>query len=87
MEQKKSKYHVYRVGTGFGCFARNYRRDFIGSTWAQSDKKACSQVRYREQQKLNFNLLEPLWDSHDMGYVTFHLEAVLASEDPYVEAV
>ena len=85
--KKYSKYNVYRVGTGYGCYARNYRRDFIGSTWAVSDKRACSQVRYRETQKYNFNLLEPLYDSHDMGYVTFHLEALLASEDPYVEAV
>ena len=85
--ESKYKYNVYRVGTGYGCFARNYRRDFIGSTWAVSDKRACSQVRYRESQKYNFNLLEPLYDSLDMGYVTFRLEAVLASEDPYVEAV
>jgi len=85
--ESKHKYNVYRVGTGYGCFARNYRRDFIGSTWAVSDKRACSQVRYRESQKYNFNLLEPLYDSLDMGYVTFRLEAVLASEDPYVEAV
>ena len=85
--ESKRKYNVYRVGTGYGCFARNYRRDFIGSTWAVSDKRACSQVRYRESQKYNFNLLEPLYDSLDMGYVTFSLEAVLASEDPYVEAV
>ena len=83
----KTKYHVYRVGTGFGCYARNYRRDFMGSTWAVSEKQACSQVRYRESQKYNFNLLEPLYDSLGMGYVTFHLKAVLASEDPYVEAV
>ena len=85
--ESKHKYNVYRVGTGYGCFARNYRRDFIGSTWAVSDKRACSQVRYRESQKYNFTLLEPLYDSLDMGYVTFRLEAVLASEDPYVEAV
>lgn len=85
--ESKHKYNVYRVGTGYGCFARNYRRDYIGSTWAVSDKRACSQVRYRESQKYNFNLLEPLYDSLDMGYVTFRLEAVLASEDPYVEAV
>lgn len=85
--ESKHKYNVYRVGTGYGCFARNYRRDFIGSTWAVSDKRACSQVRYRESQKYNFNLLEPLYDSLDLGYVTFRLEAVLASEDPYVEAV
>lgn len=84
MERKK-KYNVYRIGTGYGCYARNYRRDFIGATWAVSDKRACNQVRYREQQRYNFNLLEPLYDSLDMGYVTFHLEAVIASEDPYAE--
>ena len=83
----KTKYHVYRVGTGFGCYARNYRRDFIGSTWAVSEKQAVNNVRHREALKNNFILTEPLYDSLGMGYVTFHLKSVLASEDPYVEAV
>ena len=83
----KTKYHVYRVGPGFGCYARNYRRDFIGSTWAVSEKQAVNNVRHREALKNNFILTEPLYDSLGMGYVTFHLKAVLASEDPYVEAV
>lgn len=82
----RTKYNVYRVGTGYGCYAREYRRDFVGSTWALSDKQACNQVKWREQQKYNFNFLEPIYDSLDMGYVTFYLKAFKTSEDPYVEA-
>ena len=83
----KKHYHVYRVGTGHGCFARNYRRDFVGSTWAVSEAQACNQVRYRALQRNNFNILAPIYDSHDLGYVTFKLEAFISSEDPYAEAV
>ena len=39
----------------------------------------------REQQKYNFNFLEPIYDSLGMGYVNFYLKAFKASEDPYVE--
>ena len=81
MEQTKRKYNVYRIGTGYGCYARDYRRDFVGSTWAVSDKRACNQVRYRALKNDRFDLVAPMYDSRDEGMVKFHLEAVLASED------
>lgn len=85
MTKGMNKYHVYRFGVGSGCYARDYKRDFVGSTWAVSDKQAINQVKWREQKKYNFNLLEPIHDSLGMGYVTFYLKAFKASEDPYVE--
>lgn len=85
MTKPKQKYHVYRVGIGEGCYARNYRRDFVGFTWAVSEKQARSLVRYRVLHNEKFDLIAPMYDSRDEGMVNFHLEAVPAEEDPYAE--
>ena len=80
----RTKYNVYRIGTGFGCYAREYRRDYLGSTFAVSEKQAINNIRHRHG---NYIDLDGLSDSLGMGYVTFSLKAFPNSEDPYVEAV
>lgn len=84
-QNNNHKYHVYRVGTGYGCFAKDYRRDFLGTTWAVSEKQACNRIRYRVLHQNHFDVVSTMYDSDDQGYVKWHLEAVLASEDKYVE--
>lgn len=76
----KQKYHVYRVGIGWGCYAVNYKKDFIGQTYAVSPAQACSQVRYRLMKDGQY-LENYQGDSMDLGGVQFRLQAVLASED------
>ena len=83
MTQVKRKFHVYRVGEGTGCYARNYKVDFIGSTWAVSSKQACNLVRYRVLKKENWDVTLPLYDFGDLGSVEFHLTAYEAEDDPY----
>lgn len=75
MEQKKSKYHVYLVGYGTGCFASEYYREALGSTWAVSPAKAISNIKYRLRQAGEY-LPDDLGDSEGMGYVHYELEAV-----------
>lgn len=83
---KMRKYNVYRIAEGQGCFARSYRNDFIGETWAISEKKACSNIRFRCVKEGNYDLLCPIFDSYGEGRVDFHLEAFPASVDPHNKA-
>lgn len=75
MEQKKSKYHVYLVGHGHGCYASEYYRESLGETWAVSPSKAVSNIRYRLRQAGEL-LPDDLGDSEGMGFVHYELEAV-----------
>lgn len=75
MEQKKRKYEVYLVGHGHGCYAPEYYRANLGSTWAVSPDKAISNIRYRLRQAGEY-LPDDLGDSEGMGYVHYDLEAV-----------
>ena len=75
MEQKKSKYHVYLVGHGTGCYASEYYRESLGETWAVSPSKAVSNIRYRLRQAGEL-LPDDLGDSEGMGFVHYELEAV-----------
>lgn len=75
MEQKKSKYHVYLVGHGHGCYASEYYRESLGETWAVSPSKAISNIRYRLRQAGEL-LPDDLGDSEGMGFVHYELEAV-----------
>lgn len=75
MEQKKSKYHVYLVGHGYGCYASEYYRESLGETWAVSPSKAVSNIRYRLRQAGEL-LPDDLGDSEGMGFVHYELEAV-----------
>jgi len=85
MAQTKRKFYVYRVGEGTGCYARNYKVDFIGSTWAVSAKQACNLVRYRVLKNENWDVTLPLYDSGDLGSVNFHLDAYEVQDDPYAK--
>lgn len=77
------KYDVYIVGTGSGCYAENYSRQYVGSTIARTAKQACNNVRYRTPNKANphgGNSEHVLGDILDEGEVYFHYEAVLAND-------
>ena len=79
MKKAKKHYNVYYVGKGDGCYAENYKRIYIGDTWAESSKKACSNVRYRLRDKNNPNggySTDIMGDSQGMGYVEFSFEAI-----------
>lgn len=78
MPAPKKKYYVYRIGEGWGCYARNYKSDYIDSTWAISEKQACNNIRYKYKKDMSWDLEEPYGDAMDMGGVTFRLKAVLA---------
>jgi len=75
METNKRKFTVYLVGHGSGCYAKEYRRELIGSTWATSAAKAVSNIKYRLRQKGEY-LPDDLGDSEGMGFVHYELEAV-----------
>lgn len=75
----KHHFDVYYVGKGEGCYAKEYCREYIGSTYATSAAQACSNVRYRNRTKEQPNggySHEILGDSMDMGFVIFSYEAV-----------
>ena len=74
MTLPKKKYEVYLVGTGHGCFNKNYSRHLMGETWAVSKKKAVSNIHYRIH-KSGEELPGTLEDSYGMGYVVYTLEA------------
>jgi hypothetical protein len=77
----KQKYDVYLVGTGAGCYTKNYAKHFLGSTYAVSAEQACNNVRYRQRTKEAPNGGYSYWtldDSADMGYVEYEYIAVLA---------
>ncbi len=74
MEQK-TKYQVYLVGHGHGCYAKEYYREVLGETWAVSPAKAVANIRYRLRQAGEL-LPDDLGDSEGMGFVHYTLEAV-----------
>lgn len=73
--ESKTKYKVYLVGQGHGCYASEYWREDLGETWAVSPEKAISNIRYRLRQKGEL-LPDDLGDSEGMGFVHYELEAV-----------
>lgn len=81
----KRQYNVFLVGRGSGCYAENYRREFIGTTMAVSAKQACNNVRFREMKdKKNPNGGYSMWvlgDYADEGDVIYTYEAELAEPE------
>lgn len=71
----KTKYRVYLVGHGHGCYAEDYYREDLGSTWAVSPEKAISNIKYRLRQAGEL-LPDDLGDSEGLGFVHYSLEAV-----------
>lgn len=67
-------FRVYLVGHGSGCYAKEYRREFMGQTLAVSAGKAISNIMYRLRQRGEY-LPDDLEDSMGMGYVHYELEA------------
>ena len=68
-------FKVYLVGYGSGCFAKEYRREFMGQTLAVSAAKAISNIMYRMRQNGDY-LPDDIEDSMGMGFVHYELEAV-----------
>lgn len=80
MKKDFRKYKVYLVGTGNGCYADDYAREFLGEVWARSEKEACSRVRYRHRDDDAPNGGYSDWvlgDRFEEGIVHFHYEAEL----------
>jgi hypothetical protein len=70
---------VFIVGTGHGCYAKDYSREFVGQTRAVSAAQACNNVRFQTRDKQYPNGGYSSWelgDSEDQGYVVFKYEAV-----------
>jgi len=65
-------YNVYLVGTGYGCYAKDYKKILMGETWAPSQKKAISQVKWRLR---NEDIPTGLEDREGMGYVVYTWKA------------
>ena len=79
-EKVKKHYNVYYVGKGNGCYAEDYCKVFLRDTWAVSEKKACSQVRWSYKSKNNPNggySINILGDRLEEGFVTFTYKAEL----------
>ena len=74
MNQKR-RYDVFLVGHGTGCYAKEYYRERLGGTWAVSEEKAISNIRYRLRQSGEL-LPDDLGDAEGMGFVHYDLEAV-----------
>lgn len=75
----KKHYKVYYVGEGSGCYAKDYKRVFLGDTWAISEKQACNNVRFRHRDKQcpnGGNSISYLDDSQGLGYVIYKYEAI-----------
>lgn len=77
MANARYKFTVYLVGHGTGCYASEYRRELMGSTWATSAAKAVSNIKYRMRQNGEY-MPDDLGDSEGMGFVHYELEAVPA---------
>lgn len=81
MGRSKRKYEVFLIGTGYGCYARDYCKEFCGTTWAVSEKQAVNNVRYQLRTKDHPYGGPCAWDLGDRldeGYVDFHYEAIEA---------
>lgn len=68
-------FKVYLVGRGSGCYAKEYRREFMGSTLAVTPAQAINNIMYRLRQNGEY-LPDDIEDSMGMGYVHYELEAV-----------
>ena len=70
----KKKYTVFILGVGYGCYAKDFCKNFVGYTWATSVNKAVSNVRYRMRQEGKY-IPNDLGDIYERGYVHFELVA------------
>lgn len=76
---EKKHYEVYYVGRGTGCYAQDYKKIFLGDTWAVSEKQACNFVRYRFRDKQRPHggyAIDILGDSLNEGFVEYTFKAV-----------
>ena len=81
MKKPRQKYNVYLIGTGHGCYAEDYQKIFLGSTFAVSEAQACNNVRHRMRDDQNPNGGYSRWslgDCADEGYVSYSDKAELA---------
>lgn len=79
MTKPKKHYEVYYVGTGSGCYAKEYQKTYLGDVWAVSEKQACSFVRYRYRDGNMPNggySTGTLGDIFDEGEVLFTYKAI-----------
>lgn len=79
MKRPKKHYKVYVVGTGEGCYAKDYCREYAGETYAVSEKQACNNVRYQHRNNKNPNggyATSVIEDAYEEGSVLFTYEAV-----------
>ena len=82
MRQPKREYEVYLVGTGTGVYAKEYCREYMGTTWAVSANQAINYVRYRNRNKNNPYGGPVSWDQGDIlgeGTVHYTYEAICIS--------
>ena len=73
-EKIKHKYNVYLVGLGNGCYAHEYYKEFMGETWAVSDKQAANNIHYRLRWA-GQRLPDTQVDSQGLGRVVYVLKA------------
>ena len=73
--ENKHKYEVWLIGTGSGCFARDYRKVFLGSTWATTPKKAEANIKYRLRTS-GETLPDDVFDRYGEGSIRYELKAV-----------
>ena len=71
-------YDVYYEGHGFGCYAENYQKTYLGDIWAVSEADACNKMRYslRDEEHPNGGYsYDILGDYLDEGAVEFEYKA------------
>lgn len=79
----KNHYYVYIRGIGSGCYAEDYCREFVGETWAVSEKQACNNVRFqtRDDKRPNGGYsIFGIGDRLEEGDVLFTYEAELVGD-------
>ena len=77
-QKQRKKYAVYYVGTGEGCYAKEYKKIYLGDTWAVSKEEAESNVRFRYRDEKHPNggySYDILGDRLDEGTVFFEYKA------------
>lgn len=72
MAKLKRKYQVFWVGTGYGCYAKEYCKELLGETWAVSEKQAVNNIHFRT----GYPFCDVLGDCLGEGHVDFELKAV-----------
>lgn len=78
----KHRYDVFVVGTGHGCYVRDYCREYAGSATADSPAQACNIVRFNMRSDKYPNGGYATWilgDRLDEGYVDFKFVAQLSN--------